>query len=494
MPLFTPGRRWQPAYLPFHDEPFVDRVIETIELAVKGPLWGCRMCGNCLLQETAFICPMECPKGLRNGPCGGSTAEHCYVDTTRPCIWYKIYERAEKLGREEKLMEVLPPLDWAKVGTDSWMDVYRHWRAAGGLKATLEGLKLPKAERDAAFDKFFYEIRQPDWWKGDALPHPPAPHAPVSNLERKLTAGEFVVTAEIAPPLAGSSEDLLKKLEMLKPHVDAVNFTDNPSATPRMSSLVCSAIAVQQGVEPVMQMAARERTRMGAQSTILGATALGIRNVLCLTGDHPRTGPAPHGRMDIWDLDSIQLLWLFRRMRDEGHFLDARELKSAPPLFLGAAGSPYAANTRIQAMREEKKVNAGAQFFQTNLVYDVEGFERWLAALDKRGVLNRVHVLAGVTPIRSAKAARIMAEVPGVKVPPALIERMDKAADAKEEGVQIILEIMDKVKRLPGVHGLHIMAVGWESIVPRLVKEAGLRAPGTAAPGTAAPAPAPAAS
>ena len=475
MPLFTPGRRWQPAYMPFHDEPFVDRVIEAIELAVKGPLWGCRMCGNCLLQETAFICPMECPKGLRNGPCGGSTPEHCYVDATRPCIWYKIYERAEKLGRTERLLEVLPPLDWEKVGTDSWMDVYRHWREVGGLKATWNALKLPKAERDRAWDKFFYEIRQPDWWKGDDQPHPPAPHAPVSDLERKLTAGEFVVTAEIAPPLAAAPDDLLKKIALLKPHVDAANFTDNPSATPRMSSLVCAAIAVQQGLEPVMQIAARERTRMGAQSTILGATALGIRNVLCITGDHPRTGPSPHGRMDIWDLDSIQMIWLFRRMRDEGHFLDERELKSAPPLFIGAAGSPFAANDRFQALRERKKVNAGAQFFQTNLVYDVEGFERWLAALDKQGVLGRVFILAGVTPIRSAKAARIMNEVPGVKVPPALIERLDKAADAKEEGVQISLEIMDRVKRLPGVNGLHLMAVGWESIVPRLVKEAGLR-------------------
>jgi methylenetetrahydrofolate reductase (NADPH) len=179
--------------------------------------------------------------------------------------------------------------------------------------------------------------------------------------------------------------------------------------------------------------------------------------------------------MDIWDLDSIQLIWLFRRMRDEGHFLDARELKSAPPLFIGAAASPFAANERFQALREAKKVNAGAQFFQTNLVYDVAGFERWLAALEKRGVLGRVFILAGLTPMRSFKAAQAIAQVPGVKMPPAILERMEKAADAKEEGVQITLELVDKLKRLPGVNGIHFMAVGWESIVPRLVKEAGLR-------------------
>jgi len=475
MPGFTPGRRWQPAYFPFHQDPPFDRAVEAVERITKGALFGCRMCGNCLLQETAFICPMECPKGLRNGPCGGSTPEHCYVDTTRPCIWYKIYERAEKLGRTEKLMEVLPPLDWEKVGTDTWMDVYRQWRKFGGVRATLKAVRAPKAERAEIWDNFFREIRQPDWWQGDAQPHPAPEHAPVSGLEAKLRDGQFVVTAEISPPLGANSEDVVKKVNLLRDHIDAANFTDNPSATPRMSSLVCSSIALQNGLEPVMQIAARERTRMGVQSTILGAAALGIRNVLCLTGDHPRLGPSPHGRMDIWDIDSIQMIWMFRRMRDDGHFLDQRDLKTAPALFIGAASSPFAANDRFQALREAKKVNAGAQFFQSNLIYDVDGFERYLEALDKRGVLGRVYLLAGITPIRSGKAARLMSEVPGVKVPPAIVERMDAAKDPKEEGVQIALEVVDRVRRLPGVSGIHFMAVGWESIVPRLVKEAGLR-------------------
>src|SRR6185369_5333890 len=202
-----------------------------------------------------------------------------------------------------------------------------------------------------------------------------------------------------APPLAASPDEVVKKINLLRDHIDAANFTDNPSATPRMSSLACAVLSLQHGLEPVMQIAARDRTRMGLQSEVLGAAALGVRNVLCLTGDHSRLGPAPHGRMDIWDLDSIQMIWLLRRMRDECHFLDSRELKCSPELFLGAAGSPFASNDRFQAMREHKKVNAGAQFFQTNLIYDVDGFERWLAALDKRGVLRRVYILAGVTPI-----------------------------------------------------------------------------------------------
>ncbi|MCE1253348.1 MAG: methylenetetrahydrofolate reductase C-terminal domain-containing protein [Anaerolineae bacterium] len=478
MPGFTPGRRWQPAYYPFHNDSIMERFLAAVERTSKGLLFGCRMCGNCMLQETAFICSMECPKGLRNGPCGGSTPEHCYVDESRPCIWYKIYERAEKLGTTHKLLEVLPPLDWDKVGTEIWKDVLNHWNEVGGLDATWRALKAAPEERDRAWEQFFYEIRQPDWWQGDAKAHlPPQPHEPVSHLESLLVAGQFAVTAEIAPPLAAAPDDVIKKVNLLKPFVDAVNFTDNPSATPRMSSLACSLLALQNGLEPVMQIAARDRTRMGVQAEVLGASALGIRNILCLTGDHPRLGPPPHGRMDVWDIDSIQMVWILRRMRDDCHFLDERELKCGPSLFIGAAGSPYASTDRFQALREEKKVNAGAQFLQTNLVYDLDRFEAYLAELDKRGVLARTSVMAGITPVRSVKAAHAMNEVPGVTIPPALIKRLENASDPKEEGLQITLEIIERVKRLPGVKGIHFMAVGWESIVPRLVTEAGLQRP-----------------
>ncbi len=487
MPGFTPVRRWQAPYRPFKHEPLGDRTLELIERMVKGPLWGCRMCGNCLLQETAFICPMECPKGLRNGPCGGSTPEHCYVDETRACVWYKIYERAEKMGRVERLMEVLPPLDWSKTGTHTWIDVIDKWKEMGGVKGMFSPpVRSPihadppiKAGRAANFkanwERLFYEVRQPDWWQGDSLPHPAPEHEPVSILERKLRDGQFVLTAEIAPPLAADPADVIKKVNLLKDWVDATNFTDNPSATPRMSSLACSLIAMQNGVEPVLQISARDRTRMGFQAEVLGAAALGIRNILCLTGDHPILGPAPHGRMDIWDLDAVQMVWLLRRMRDEGRLLDCRELKCAPQVFIGAAASPFASTPYIQSVREHKKVNAGAQFMQTQLIFDLDGFKRYLDALDKRGVLGRVGLLAGISPVRSVKAAAAMAQVPGVKIPQAYIERLERSADPKEESVMMTLELVDGIRKLPGVSGIHFMAVGWESIVPRLVKDSGLR-------------------
>jgi methylenetetrahydrofolate reductase (NADPH) len=239
--------------------------------------------------------------------------------------------------------------------------------------------------------------------------------------------------------------------------------------------LACSVISLQNGLEPVMQIAGRDRTRTGFQSEVLGAAALGIRNILCLTGDHPQIGPAPHSRKDIWDLDAIQMIWLLRRMRDEGHFLDCREVKCAPQAFIGAAGSPFASTPLIQSLREEKKVNAGAQFTQTQVIFDIDGFERYLEALDKRDVLQRMNLMAGLTPVRSLKAAQAMSEVPGIKVPASLFKRLENAADPKEESVQMTLELIQKIKALPGVHGIHFMAVGWESIVPRLIQESGLR-------------------
>ena len=238
-------------------------------------------------------------------------------------------------------------------------------------------------------------------------------------------------------------------------------------------------MAIERGAEPVMQIAARDRTRASLQAEILGACALGVRNVLCVTGDSPVLAPSPRGRMDINDLDSIQMLWILRKMRDEGRYLDGREIKFPPKFFLGAAASPFASEPKFQAMREHKKVNAGAQFFQTNLVYDIERMELWLNELAKRDILDKVFILVGITPLKSLKMTRFMTEVPGVFIPEAVMKRMeaaDAAGNAQEEGVQIALELARKIKgyEKQGIHGLHIMPVGWEEIVPRIVTEAGL--------------------
>jgi methylenetetrahydrofolate reductase (NADPH) len=480
MPLFTPGRRWQPPYSPFGRLPFVSRVAISIEKLVKGPLWGCRMCGNCILQETAFICSMGCPKGIRNGPCGGSTSEHCYVDETRPCIWYRIYDRAFKMGRQELLLEILPPLDWEKVGGETWVDVINQVKRLGTGKVITGLVNRDTVTRSITWESVFRPVRQPDWWGGDSEYHAPKYEEPVSELERCLKAGEFVVTAEVQPPQTVSTNKLCSNIGLVKPFIAAVNFTDCPSATPRMSSLACSSLALQKGVEPVMQVAARDRTRVGLQAEVMGASAMGVRNILCLSGDSMKLAPGPRGRMDVVDLDSIQMLWILRKMRDEGRYLDGREIKFPPKYFLGAAASPFASEPKFQALREHKKVNAGAQFFQTNVVFEADRLEVWLNELAKRNILDNVYILIGITPLKSLKMARYMNdEVPGVFLPDDVIDRMEKAesgGNAQEEGVQIALELIDKIKGKKGVNGLHIMAVGWEDVVPRIVNEAGLNA------------------
>ena len=478
MPGFTPGRRWQPPYRAFKRESLGNRALAAVERMIKGPLFGCRMCGNCLLQETAFICPMECPKGLRNGPCGGSTPERCYVDETRPCIWYHIYDRAFQMGREKTLLEVLPPLDWDQVGTETWGDVVEQVRKVGTGSVAKGLLTRDPVARTATWDAVFRPVRQPEWWQGDAEYHPPAYDQPLSELERRLRAGEFVVTSEVAPPMSTATGKLGRDIDMVSPYVAAVNFTDCPSATPRMSSIACSKIAIEAGAEPVLQIAARDRTRTGLQAEVIGASALGIRNVLCLSGDSSRMGPPPLGRADVVDIDSVQMLWILRRMRDEGHYLDGRKIKYPPKLFLGAAASPFASEPRFQALREQKKVNAGAQFFQTNLVYDPDGLEVWLNELAKRDVLDKVYVLIGITPLKSLRMAQYMHnEVPGVRIPDPMMKRLEHAGDgAAEEGVQIALELIEAIRDKQGVSGIHLMAVGWESIVPRIVEEAGLLA------------------
>ncbi len=479
MPIFTPGRRWQPAYSPFKKEPLGSRLMEDIEYIIKGPLFGCRMCGNCMLQETAFICPMECPKGLRNGPCGGSTPEHCYVDKTRPCIWYKIYERSHKMGREEKLMEVLPPLDWEKVGTETWNDVLTCVKKNGTGKV-LKSLVLDQGEhRYKTWDLIFRTVRQPDWWQGDDQYHAPGYTEPVSKLEKAFKAGEFVVACEIAPPLSMATKKLVENINLVKPYVTAINFTDNASATPRMTSWACSQIAVAHGGEPVLQISARNRSRSNLQSEVIGATALGVRNILCISGDSACLSPCPREKMEINDLDAVQMLWILRRMRDEGRYLDGREIKFPPKFFLGAAASPFASSPKFQALREQKKVNAGAQFFQTNLVYDIAGMEIWLNELAKRNILDKVYILIGITPIKSLKMAQMLQDVPGVHVPKDLLQRMEAAnaaGNATEEGVQIALELIGKIKTYhgQGIHGIHLMPVAWDEIVPRIVTEAGL--------------------
>lgn len=435
------------------------------------------MCGNCLLQETAFICPMECPKGMRNGPCGGITPEkNCYVDETRKCVWYAIYKRSFETGRQERLLEVLPPMDWDRAGTETWGEVFIRIRETGFLKFFSSLFSGDNIYKDEIWNNVFRPIRQPDWWQGDSEYHAPRYTEPISLLERKLKSGEFAVATEITPPLSSDLQKLTANIETVRPYVTAINFTDSSSARPKMSSLSCCNVALKQNAEPVLQVTARDITRTGLQSAATGWNAMGIKNILCVTGDNAVTGPCPRASMNILDIDSVQMLWILRRMRDEGIYLDGRKMKHPPSYFLGAATSPFSAEPEFQALKDQKKVNAGAQFLQTNLIFEPERLDPWLEELDKKNVLSKVHILAGIAPLKSLRIAQYLhSKVPGVRLPDHILARLGKAGEkAPEEGLRIALEVIEKIKGKKGISGIHIMTLGWESSVERIIKESGL--------------------
>jgi 5,10-methylenetetrahydrofolate reductase len=295
-----------------------------------------------------------------------------------------------------------------------------------------------------------------------------------TNLEKVLASGKFAVTAEAGPPKGTSAAVMLKKGELLRNCCDAANVTDNQTAIVRMSSLAGSVLLKQQGVDPVMQIVCRDRNRLAIQSDVLGAIALGVGNFLCLSGDHQKFGNHPTAK-SVFDIDSIQLIQTLKNMRDEKKFICGEDILGEIPMFIGAAANPYADPFEFRVARLAKKVKAGADFIQTQAVYDVAKFARWMEMAVDKGLDEKTHILAGVIPIRSAGMARYMRDyVSGVSVPDEVVTRMEQAANAKEEGATIAVELIEQLKEIPGVHGIHIMAVGWEDIVSEITERAGL--------------------
>jgi len=295
-----------------------------------------------------------------------------------------------------------------------------------------------------------------------------------TNLEKVLDSDRFAVTAEAGPPKGTSATVIQRKGELLRFCCDAVNITDNQTAIVRMSSLAGCILLKQQGVDPVMQMVCRDRNRIAIQSDVLGAVALGIGNILCLSGDHQKFGNHPTAK-NVFDIDSIQLIQTLKDMRDEKKFLSGEDITGEVPLFIGAVENPYADPFKFRVTRLGKKIKAGADFIQTQAVYDVAKFAKWMEMVTDQDLDKQVHILAGVIPIRSAGMARYMRDyVSGVSVPDEIVTRMEEAKTAKEEGVIIALEVIEQLKEIPGVHGIHIMAVGWEDAVPDIVERAGL--------------------
>ena len=317
-----------------------------------------------------------------------------------------------------------------------------------------------------------------------------------STLERMLRAGHFAVTGELGPPQSADGSEIRHKASLLKGFCDAVNITDNQTAIVRMSSIGAGTIVVQEGLEPVIQMTCRDRNRLAIQSDLLGAYALGMRNLLCLTGDHQTFGNHPNSK-NVFDMDSVQLVKIVRDMRDECIFECGEAFKGQEPrFFVGAAAAPFAGPVEYRPYRLAKKVNAGADFIQTQLVYDVEAFEKYMQKVRELELHKKTYILAGVGPLKSPGMARYMKNnVPGILVPDELIDRMtqagapwaDKKKDEltkedkrarsqawKDEGIQICIELIQQLSQIKGVAGVHVMAIEWEEAVKPIVQGAGL--------------------
>ena len=302
-----------------------------------------------------------------------------------------------------------------------------------------------------------------------------------SKLEYILANGLFAITGELGPPKSTDSEVIHKKAGFLKGHVDAVNITDNQTAIVRMSSIAAGVLALAEGLEPVMQITCRDRNRIAIQSDVLGAYALGLRNILCLTGDHQIFGNHPTSK-NVFDMDSIQLVSMLKGMRDNKIFACGEEIRNGkkapiaePKIFIGAAANPFGDPFDYRAIRLAKKAAAGADFIQTQCIYDMERFKEWMKRIRNRGLHEKVKIMAGITPLKSLGMAKYMATgVAGITVPEAFLRRLAGADDPAEEGIRICVEQIEQLRQEPGIAGIHLMAIEWERRVPEILERAGL--------------------
>jgi methylenetetrahydrofolate reductase (NADPH) len=417
-----------------------ERWVAPLERAAKEFFFDCRMCGGCTLSATGMACPMNCPKHHRNGPCGGVGASgQCEVDPAMRCVWLEALDGARRIGDQSKWQEIHAPTDNLRHGKSSWMRM-----------VLVDELPSAPVALPAAVDS-------------------------TSALELACRSGNFVVTAELSPPDSVDPGDMLERAAHFRGLVDGINVTDGAGGNCHMSSIAAATLLSRDGYEPVFQIACRDRNRIAIQADILGASALGLKNLLAITGDGVGNGDHPEA-LPVFDLDSVSLLQIARGLRDRGTFASGRALTTKPRMFLGATINPFAPPYAERVVNFEKKINAGAQFVQTQYCFDLTMFEAFMREVRSRDLHHRCHIIVGVGPILSARTARWMiAHVPGVHVPEGTIARLERAQDPKAEGVRICVEIIQALRGIEGVAGVHVMAHRREALVPRILLESGLR-------------------
>ena len=433
----------------------VGRVLSPVEAIVKKPVFGCHMCGQCVLHSTGMTCPMECPKNLRNGPCGGVGMDgSCEVDRSMTCVWFNAVNRSEKFPWQEEIYQRNPAVDWSLQGSSSWVNAFtgRDHKARTG----------------------------PQWQQVKFVGIDEKPMRSGSRFERLLRAGEFVVTCEVNPRDSADGTALIEYAKTLEGYVDAVHVSDNFLSQPHMSGTVAACMIEQQtNLETILHMTCRDRNRLQLQADLLGAHAMGVRNVLCLTGDHPSLGDHKEAK-PVFDLDSMNFIRLVRKMRDEGTFESGREILIPPKFFIGGAVAITAPPLEFRPHRMAKKMAAGVDFLTSQLVFDMSLLESFMKRVHELGIIQNTHLLIGVGALPGPGTARaINKHTPGVIIPESIIERLEGVPkqDRRKEGIKIVVEQIQQLKEIPGIAGVDIMDMKPDSWfpTPEIVELAGLK-------------------
>jgi methylenetetrahydrofolate reductase (NADH) len=417
-----------------------EQLLLPIERVTKQLLFDCKMCGQCALSSTGMTCPTNCAKQMRNGPCGGVRADGaCEVDPTMRCVWIEATDGMKRIGQPRN-KTFLEPID------------HRLWNRSSWLRVIDGTHGVPTIIRPRI-----------------------APTRETFNFEQACKSGRFVVTVEVSPPDSSDPGVLIARASRFRDLVDAINITDGAGANCHMSSAAAAAILVANGLTPVAQFSCRDRNRIALQGDILGAAALGVRNILCLTGDDVSQGDHPYAK-PVFDLESISLLRITEGMRDFARFASGRKLDVAPNLFLGATANPFVPPFVERIANLEKKIDAGAQFIQTQFCFDVPMLVDFMTEVRARELHKRCAIIVGVGTLSSAKSLRRMVQhVPGVRIPESILQRIAGADNQKAEAKAVLIETIRAVSEMEGVAGIHLMGYRNDDMLAEAIVESGIR-------------------
>jgi 5,10-methylenetetrahydrofolate reductase len=417
-----------------------ERLLLPLERAAKRLLFDCKMCGQCALSSTGMACPTNCAKQMRNGPCGGVRANSaCEVNSAMRCVWIEAIDGLKRIDQPQS-KTFLEPIDHRLWNRSSWLRV-------------VNGTHTPPTV---------------------VRPHA-APARDAFGFEQACKSGRFVVTVEISPPDSADPGVLIARASRFRDLVDAINITDGAGANCHMSSAAAAAVLVANGLTPVAQFSCRDRNRIALQGDILGAAALGVHNILCLTGDDVSQGDHPNAK-PVFDLDSISLLRVTEGMRDLGAFASGRKLDVAPNLFLGATANPFVPPFLDRIANLEKKIDGGAQFIQTQFCFDVPALADFMREVRARDLHKRCAIIIGVGTLSSAKSLRRMAQhVPGVHILESVLERIGGADNQKSEAKAVLVETIRAVSDIEGVAGVHLMGYRNDDMMAEAIAESGIR-------------------